>query len=180
MCTALGKTRDPTATSRAAMAAATQRPWSARQTFEPVLEFLARVSIQRTVFALGQKSSPETKNRQRPALSAFVCPAKAGARVDLSGDRGRLLPRGLKQVGSLKTVDASEAQASFFALIAAAEQGRPTTITRRGVSVAVIAPIGRARKIYPGEMPSFVDFLLSFPAGMEFERDSGAICDVDL
>jgi prevent-host-death family protein len=85
-----------------------------------------------------------------------------------------------KRVGSLKTVDASEAETSFSVLIDAAEQGRPTTITRRGVSVALIAPIADARKIYPAETPSFVDFLLSFPGGVDFECDSRAIRDMDL
>lgn len=80
----------------------------------------------------------------------------------------------------MKTVDASEAETSFSVLIDAAEQGRPTTITPRGVSVAVIAPIGQARKIYPAETPPFVDFLLSFPGGVDFERDPGAMRDMHL
>jgi antitoxin Phd len=80
----------------------------------------------------------------------------------------------------MKTVDASEAQARFSALIKAAERGRPTTITRRDVPVAVIAPIADARKIYPAESPSFIDFLLSFPGGAEFERDRGAMRDAEL
>ena len=82
-------------------------------------------------------------------------------------------------MGSLKTVDASEAETGISVLIDAAERGRPTTITRRGVSVAVIAPIADARKIYPVETPSFVDFLLSFRGGVDFERDPGAMRDMD-
>ena len=52
------------------------------------------------------------------------------------------------------------------------------TITRRGVPVAVVAPIADARKIYPAEAPSFVDFLLTVPGGAEFERDSLAMRDL--
>ncbi|HEY8137944.1 MAG TPA: type II toxin-antitoxin system prevent-host-death family antitoxin [Methylocystis sp.] len=80
----------------------------------------------------------------------------------------------------MKRVDASEGDANFSGLIDAAEQGCSTTITRRGVPVAVIVPIADARKIYLAETPSFVDFLLSFPGGVEFERDSGAARDAEL
>ena len=80
----------------------------------------------------------------------------------------------------MKTIRARHAKMRFFELIDAAARGRPTTITRRGVPVAVIAPIADARKIYPAEKPSFVDFLLTVPGGAEFERDSLAMRDLDL
>ncbi len=72
----------------------------------------------------------------------------------------------------MKTIRARHAKMRFLELIDAAARGRPTTIMRRGVPVAVIAPIADARKIYPAEAPSFVDFLLTVPGGAEFERDS--------
>ncbi len=80
----------------------------------------------------------------------------------------------------MKTIRARNAKMRFFELIDAAARERPTTITRRGVPVAVIAPIADARKIYLAEAPSFANFLLTFPAGAEFERDSLAMRDVDL
>ena len=80
----------------------------------------------------------------------------------------------------MKTIQARDAKASFSALIEAAAQGHPTTITRHGVPVAVIAPFADARKIYPAETPSFVDFLLSFPGGVEFERDHTSLRGIDL
>jgi antitoxin Phd len=80
----------------------------------------------------------------------------------------------------MKTIQARDAKASFSALIEAAARGRPTTITRHGVPVAVIAPIADARKIYPADTPSFVDFLLSFPGGVESERDERPMRDGDL
>ena len=81
---------------------------------------------------------------------------------------------------AMKTVQVRDAKASFSALIDAAAKGRPTTITRHGVPVAVITPIADARKIYPEETASFVDFLMSFPGGAEFERDESPMRDVDL
>jgi hypothetical protein len=85
-----------------------------------------------------------------------------------------------KRAGAMKTVDARSAKTSFSALIGAEERGRSTMITRHSVPVAVILPIADARKIYPAETPSFVDFLLSFLGGVEVERDSGAMRDADL
>lgn len=80
----------------------------------------------------------------------------------------------------MKTIPMRDAKPSFSALIEAPAQGRPTTIMRHGVPVAAIVPITDARKIYPAETPSFVDFLLSFPGGVEFERDARPVRDVDL
>jgi prevent-host-death family protein len=51
----------------------------------------------------------------------------------------------------MNTVGAREAEARFFALIEAAELGRPTTITRRGAPVAVIVPIAAARDLSCGD-----------------------------
>jgi antitoxin (DNA-binding transcriptional repressor) of toxin-antitoxin stability system len=56
-------------------------------------------------------------------------------------------------------------------LFEAAERGRPTIITRHGRPAAVIVPVEDARRLYLEGRPSFVDLLLSFPNGVEFERD---------
>lgn len=80
----------------------------------------------------------------------------------------------------MKTIQARDAKARFSALIDAAAKGRPTTITRHGIPVAVIMPIADARKIYPAETPSFVDFLMTFPGGVEFERSESPMRDADL
>jgi prevent-host-death family protein len=80
----------------------------------------------------------------------------------------------------MKTVKLRDAKAMFSALVEDAAQGRPTTITRHGVAVAVLTPIKAAQKLYPPKARSFADHLLSFPGGVEFERNTAPPRDVDL
>jgi prevent-host-death family protein len=80
----------------------------------------------------------------------------------------------------MRTVKLRDAKALLSALIEDAAQGRPTTITRHGVAVAVLTPIDVARKLYPQKARSFADLLLSFPGGVEFERNASPPRDVDL
>jgi prevent-host-death family protein len=80
----------------------------------------------------------------------------------------------------MKTVQIREAKAKLSALVEAASQGRPTTITRHGVPVAVLTPIEAARRIYPESRKSFADLLLSFPGGVEYERDQSPMRGIDL
>lgn len=80
----------------------------------------------------------------------------------------------------MKTVQVREAKATLSALIEAAENGKPTTITRHGKAAAVIVPVGAAKKLYPEDRPNFGAFLLSFPGGIEFERRTDPMRDFDL
>jgi prevent-host-death family protein len=80
----------------------------------------------------------------------------------------------------MRTVKLRDAKALLSALIEDAAQGRPTTITRHGVAVAVLTPIDVACKLYPQKARSFADLLLSFPGGVEFERNASPPRDVDL
>lgn len=78
----------------------------------------------------------------------------------------------------MKSVQIRDAKARFSALIAAAERGQPTIITRHGQPAALLAPIADAQRLYPH--PSFIDALLSFPGGIKFERDNTPPREVDL
>jgi len=80
----------------------------------------------------------------------------------------------------MKTVQIREAKATFSSLVDAASHGQPTTITRRGVPAAMLVPIDAARRIYPLFEESFADLLLSFPGGVEFERDPSPMRGIDL
>jgi prevent-host-death family protein len=71
----------------------------------------------------------------------------------------------------MDSIQIRDAKAKFSALIEAAERGRPTIITRHGRPAAVVVPVEDARRLYPENRPSFADLLLSFPGGIEFERD---------
>jgi prevent-host-death family protein len=80
----------------------------------------------------------------------------------------------------MESVQIRDAKAKFSSLIEAAERGRPTLITRHGRPAAVVVPVEDARRLYPDRPSSFVDLLLSFPGGVEFERDQAPLREVDL
>ena len=80
----------------------------------------------------------------------------------------------------MRSIQIRDAKAKFSALIAAAERGRPTTITRHGRPAAVLVPVEDARRLYPEDRPSFADLLLAFPGGVEFKRDRRPLREVDL
>jgi len=73
----------------------------------------------------------------------------------------------------MKTIQARDAKASFSALIEAAAQGHPTTITRHGVPVAVIAPSPTRAKSTPRRRRLLSTFCCPFPAA----RSSSATSD---
>jgi prevent-host-death family protein len=81
---------------------------------------------------------------------------------------------------TMKHIQIKEAKAEFSALVAAAERGEPTTITKHGKPAAVLVPVEDAMKLYPGEGESFVQHLLAFPGGIDFERDEAPVGDIDL
>lgn len=80
----------------------------------------------------------------------------------------------------MQSIQIRDAKAKFSALIEAAEHGRPTMITRHGRPAAVVVPVEDARRLYPQNRPSFADLLLSFPGGVEFDRDHTPSREVDL
>ncbi len=80
----------------------------------------------------------------------------------------------------MNSVQVRDAKARFSALVQAAEQGQPTTITRHGRPAAVLVPVADARRLYPDDRPSLVDLLLAFPGGVEFERDRTPPREIDL
>ena len=80
----------------------------------------------------------------------------------------------------MRSVQVRDAKAGLSALIDAAEQGEPTMITRHGVPAAVIVSIEDAQKLYPEKKRTYEEFLLSFPGGIEFERDHTPLRDIDL
>lgn len=79
----------------------------------------------------------------------------------------------------MESIQIRDAKAKFSALIEAAERGRPTVITRHGRPAAVIVPVEDARRLYP-DSSAFVDLLLSFPGGVEFDRDQTPLRELDL
>lgn len=80
----------------------------------------------------------------------------------------------------MRTLQIRDAKARFSALVEAAEHGQPTTITRHGRPAAVLVPVEDARRLYTEDGATFADLLLSFPGGVEFDRDCTPLREIDL
>ena len=72
-----------------------------------------------------------------------------------------------------------EAKASFSALVAAAEKGQPTIVSRHGQPCAMIVPIADGARLYPLEMLNLANYLLALPEPLETERDNTPLRGVD-
>jgi prevent-host-death family protein len=80
----------------------------------------------------------------------------------------------------MKSVQVREAKAGLSALIEAAENGEATIITKHGKPAAAIVPIDAAQKLFPVKRPNFGEFLLTYPGGIELERNMSPSRDIDL
>ncbi|SMH57293.1 type II toxin-antitoxin system Phd/YefM family antitoxin [Mesorhizobium australicum] len=80
----------------------------------------------------------------------------------------------------MKTMQLREAKAGLSALVDAAENGEPTIITRHGKPAAAIVSMDDVRKLHPDKKPNFGEFLLTYPGGIELERNPSSLRDVDL
>ncbi|MBZ9848537.1 type II toxin-antitoxin system Phd/YefM family antitoxin [Mesorhizobium sp. CA14] len=80
----------------------------------------------------------------------------------------------------MKTVQLREAKAGLSALVEAAGNGEPTTITRHGKPAAAIVSVEDLQKLYPVKRRNFGEFLLTYPGGIELERNASPSRDVDL
>ncbi|MER8545228.1 type II toxin-antitoxin system Phd/YefM family antitoxin [Mesorhizobium sp. M0045] len=80
----------------------------------------------------------------------------------------------------MKTMQVRDAKAGFSALVEAAENGEPTIITKHGKPAAAIVSIEDVQKLYPVKRRNFGEFLLTYPGGIELERNEAPSRDVDL
>ncbi len=79
----------------------------------------------------------------------------------------------------MKIIQIREAKASFSALVAAAEKGRPTLVSRHGQPCAMIVPVADGARLYPIDMPNLANYLLSLPEPLQTERDTVPLRGMD-
>ncbi|MGL4963423.1 MAG: type II toxin-antitoxin system Phd/YefM family antitoxin [Inquilinus sp.] len=79
----------------------------------------------------------------------------------------------------MKTMRLREARARLSAIVAAAEKGETTIITKNGRPAAMVVPVedGRRRDT---TRPSLADYLLGFPGPLDAPRDPSPLREVDL
>lgn len=83
----------------------------------------------------------------------------------------------------MSTVSLKDAKAGFSHLVDEAIKGEFVTITRHGKPVAALVSIEAAeaaKRILKKDRPSFASFLMTFPGGIEFDRNPSPSRDVDL
>ena len=80
----------------------------------------------------------------------------------------------------METLQIRDAKAGLSAVVAAAEKGRPTIITRHGHPSAMVVPMEVGRRLYPVDTPSLAAHLLAIPESLEAERDMTPLRGIDL
>ncbi|OCW59626.1 type II toxin-antitoxin system Phd/YefM family antitoxin [Hoeflea olei] len=83
----------------------------------------------------------------------------------------------------MSTASVKDAKAGFAALVDDAANGEFVTITRHGKPAAVLVSVEAAeaaRKALTMPKPDFGAFLLSFPGGLDLERNPSPMRDADL
>ena len=80
----------------------------------------------------------------------------------------------------METLQIRDAKAGLSAVVAAAERGRPTIITRHGHPSAMVVPIEAGRRLYPIDTPSLAAHLLAMPEPIDTERDETQLRGIDL
>jgi antitoxin Phd len=79
----------------------------------------------------------------------------------------------------VRTLRLRDAKASLSAVVAAAERGEVTTVTKHGRPAAVVVPVEHARRLYPADRPSFAAMLRDIPYAIETERDQSPLRQAD-
>ena len=72
----------------------------------------------------------------------------------------------------MENLQINEAKANFSALVADAEMGRPTLVSRHGLACAMIVPAAVGARLYPLDTPNLANYLLGIPESFAIERDT--------
>ena len=80
----------------------------------------------------------------------------------------------------MKTMHLRDAKSRLSEVVAAAERGEATTITKHGRAAAVVVPVEHADRLYESQRPSFADLLMSIPEDFEPDGERSPFREVDL
>ena len=80
----------------------------------------------------------------------------------------------------MQTLQLRDAKASLSAVVASAQRGQPTIITRHGLPSAMVVPIEAGQKLFPNEKPSLLAHLMAMPEFIPTERDPSGLRELDL
>ena len=80
----------------------------------------------------------------------------------------------------MQTLQLRDAKASLSAVVASAERGQPTIITRHGHPSAMVVPIEQGKRLFPLDTPSLAAQLLSIPEPVVTTRSKTPLRSVAL
>ena len=81
---------------------------------------------------------------------------------------------------SVQTLQLRDAKASLSAVVASAQNGQPTIITRHGLPTAMVISMEDGRRLFPVAQPSLVAHLMAMPEPIPTERDTSVLRSIDL
>jgi len=73
-----------------------------------------------------------------------------------------------------------DAKASLSAVVASAERGQPTIITRHGHPSAMVVPMEQGELLFPSVTPSLAAHLLAIPEAVATRRSKAPLRSMDL
>lgn len=80
----------------------------------------------------------------------------------------------------MQTLQLRDAKASLSAVVASAQRGQPTIITRHGLPMAMVVSIEEGRRIFPTSKPSLMSHLMAMPEFIPTVRDRAPLRSIDL
>ncbi|MBB4483459.1 prevent-host-death family protein [Rhizobium etli] len=117
-------------------------------------------------------------------LAAIASAAWMGISLDSNERKPIMTINGhINRESVMSTISVAEAKAGFASLVDEAANGEFVTITRHGKPAAVLVSVEAAeaaKKALNKPRPNFGDFLLTFPGGVELERNPSKMRDIDL
>ena len=80
----------------------------------------------------------------------------------------------------MQTIQLRDAKASLSSVVAMAQRGQPTIITRHGQPSAMVVSMEEGQRLFPAQRPSLAQHLLAIPELVPTERDKSTLRSVDL
>lgn len=80
----------------------------------------------------------------------------------------------------MQTLQLRDAKASLSAVVASAERGEATVITRHGRPSAMVVPIKLGEQLFPLTSPSLAEHLLAIPEPLSTQRSTAGLRQVEL
>lgn len=80
----------------------------------------------------------------------------------------------------MQTLQLRDVKAGLSAVVALAQRGQPTIITRHGLPSAMVVPLEAGLSLFPNPAPSLLAHLMALPELIATQRDPSALREIDL